>query len=339
MKKGISLLLCFLLLLFLIAAPGFIAGGIEKNIFSTWQKKQSEQYRGTLEMWHVVSFKTAEKSGYEYLKNQCTIFEKNTPYVFIRLRGMTVETARDLLEQGKTPDVISYPIGFLDESCLMCTEIPEGLLKNLQPIADTGVPYMADSYVAVLNQNLLWECGVRDEYSEELTQRTVAEIFEKVNNPEKGIFSVALTDADGRSPKKAWDFAKFAVDEFTERKHFSLGETADTEIFCKGKAGMLLCPYSEYRNLAKKNVNFSYKAYAFTDYTDLIQKIGIFESEDARKNEMMQRFIERIFTDRAQKEICELGMFPCKKLGNLYTEDVQREEAYLRFCEKAVIPS
>ena len=88
----------------------------------------------------------------------------------------------------------------------------------------------------------------------------------------------------------------------------------------------------------KNQVNFFASAHYFTLYTDLVQLIGAYASDDAEKNEMMERYIGRFFTENAQKKICGLGMLPCRMMENVYEDDGERQEMYQWFLEKAMIP-
>lgn len=39
--------------------------------------------------------------------------EKQIPYVYIEVSGMTIEEAKKRMQAGERPDVISYPKGFV----------------------------------------------------------------------------------------------------------------------------------------------------------------------------------------------------------------------------------
>jgi len=317
MKKGLSFLLCFFLILYLLLSPSLIEDGLGKNIFAIRKNALSQDYRGTLELWHVVSFKTPAGSGYQHLREIADAFEKSTPYVFIEIRGITAEAAAELMEKGERPDMISYPMGFVNEEELTETEPPEGISERIKELCGRGVPYMADRYVMVSNNDLLRERGIERGFDGELSPETLEQIFEK-----SGEYApVAFTDCYGTNPRK-----------IMEGSAQSAGEP---EMFRAGKALLYLCPSAEYETVIKKTVNFGTTCYEYTDDTDLIQKIGIYESGDEAKNEMMERFMERLFTDRAQKKLCALGMMPCKVLESAYEDDAERQEVYRRFLEKA----
>ena len=68
MKKFFSFVVCILSIAFLLMAPAFIAGGIHKNVYTLRAEKLANQYTGSLQIWHIVSFKTGGESGVSYLK-------------------------------------------------------------------------------------------------------------------------------------------------------------------------------------------------------------------------------------------------------------------------------
>lgn len=341
MKKVFSLLLTVLLVLFLIFSPVVLMSGADRNVFSIQKKKAEGDYRGTLKVWHVVSFRTAENSGYQYLRERSNIFEKNTPYVFVDVRGMTAEAAKELLAEGERPDIISYPLGFIEDDDLLKLNEPEDMNERLGVITGNSLPYKADHYVMVTNNDLLREYGVERTYDGEITETVVSDIFEKVRDEEKGIIPLSMTDTYGTEPQKTFEYGNFAKDEFDtaeQPREFRADGAGERSVFYEGKAGMYLCPYSEYCTQVKNQVNFSASAHDYTLFTDLVQMMGAYKSDDEEKNEMMERYISCYFTDSAQKKICGLGMLPCKVMENIYENDGELQDMYQWFLEKAVIP-
>jgi len=333
MKKCFTFLLLLFILLFLIFSPALISAGYDRNVFTEKNKDLSDDFRGILEVWHVVSFKTAEGSGYQYLKERCRSFEKKTPYVFFDIKGLSTEKARELLEQGEKPDIISYPMGFLSAKAeLMLWSAEADLVDAASNSGANGIPYMADCYKLLINKDLLREYGVH-QYYDEPTAEMLSEIMRNVNDPEKEISPIGATDADGRHPLRAFQHLLFDSNEIFPTK--SEVKTADD--FLRGKCAMLICPYSESVSLMKKGLNFSVESCSFSRYSDLLQMIGAFKSDDPAKNEMMQRFMKTLFSASSQKNLEKIRMLPCVLINDIYETDAERKEDYQRFSKNVMI--
>lgn len=337
MKKGLSFFLCLLMIGFLVASPALISAGMERNIYAIRKDKHAGDYRGTLEIWHVVTFKTAQKSGYEYLKDRCRRFERRTPYVFIELKGMTLEEAKRRIAEGERPDMISFPQGQIDETKMLKQDAPKNLLESMNMFSDRAQPYMADSYVIVMNEKLIREMGIPQSYGGELSAERFYDAYKKLEDA--GKIPIAGTETAGLSAENTLKQIILKHDEsYAEEAappaHLSV--RVGKELFLSGEAGMYICPYSEYIRMQQEGMGFSAEAYAFSEYTDIVQKFGIYEDENESKNEMMRRFAEGIFSERFQKGLEDLGMLPCTMAEGIYESDAQRLDSYRIICEKAV---
>ena len=122
MKKIFCVIVAALCVAFVLTAPAFIASGIGKSIYEVRQDERQTRFQGKISLWHVVSFKTPRSSGYSLLKNRMRELEKQLPYVYIDVEGMTLEDARARMAAGERPDVISYPAGAFDEKGMMGLE-------------------------------------------------------------------------------------------------------------------------------------------------------------------------------------------------------------------------
>jgi len=336
-KRGLSFFLCLLIVGFLAVSPSLIAAGLDRNIYAIRQKNAEDDYRGTLKFWHVVSFKTGSKSGYEYLKARCSRFERSVPYVFIELRGMTVDEAKHRLAEGEMPDMISFPKGQIGDADMLEIPADKNHLPNFSGFSRCAQPYMADSYVLVINETLLRELGLPQNYSGELSRELFYDAYEKLGGA--GIVPVSATETAGLDPRETLNHLILTSDESYPEEIGINGDVAvqaGRDAFLSEQAGMYICPYSEFILQQKEGYDFDASAYNFSDYTDIVQMLGAYKSDDEAKNEMMQRFIEGFFGEKMQKELQTLSMLPCTHVDGIYESDAERWESYKRICEKAV---
>ncbi len=337
MKKGLSFFLCVLLLAFLLLSPALIAAGIGKNIYRIRDAELSQNFRGTIEFWHVVSFKTPIGSGYDHLKQQCVRFERNTPYVFIDLKGMTVEEAQRRMSEGECPDVVSFPAGTLDERNMIGIDAPKNRISCLEGLSEKAQPYMMDSYVIVMNRDLLREIGVSQGFGGELSMEMFSDAYQKLS--EAGKIPLAGTQTYGLDPQMIAAELILSRDEsyITDAQiPTKVSVQIGREQFANGEVGMYLCPYSEYMLMKKEGVGFDIEAYAASELTDAVQMMGIYDSGDDRKNEMLMRLAEGFFTESMQRRLENIGMLPCTVIDGIYESDAERQEIYRRICEKGV---
>lgn len=337
MKKGLSFFLCLFLMVFLVLAPMLIGDGIGKNIYRLKKEKQEDAFRGTLEFWHVVSFKTPVGSGYEYLKQHCIRFERNTPYVFVDLKGMTVEEAKRRMNEGEYPDLISYPAGTFDENKMTSLEKPVNIIPCLSDVSEKSVPYMMDSYVMVTNRSLMRELGVQKGFGVELSREMYGDAYRKLSDA--GMIPISATETIGLDPCNIAQNMMLVSDEsyITE---VSLPELIKVEIgrdiFLKGQSGMYLCPYSEYLLMKKEGLGFDIEGYPASDHTDAVQMMGVYKSADPRKEDMSVQLAEGFFTDNMQRKLENILMLPCMVIEGIYESDADRQEIYGRICEKGM---
>ncbi len=316
MKKIVSVILPFALLLFLLLSPALIAGGIDRSTYTEKEKRRAEEYRGSIVFWHIVTFKTGEGSGYSLLRARCDRFERSSPYVFIKLLGMTPSEAKERISNGERPDIVSFPKGY--EQLLGC---------------DEAQAYMFDGYVLAVNRGLFSECGVQLPFGDEMSREAFYTLT-SMDLPD-GLGAVALSDTEGTDAYAALISERFTDEgdglyEWEKRtiKREECGVGA--EAFLDGRAVMLVCPYSELAALMgdKRAERMDIRSYNISGYTDLIQYIGVCCGGAENKREMCQRLTASVTAARFQSQIDTLMMFPVLADEKLYEDDYMRRNAY-----------
>ena len=357
MKKFFSLVFCSLTIAFLLSAPAFIASGIHKNVYTLREKERAGKYTGTLQLWHIVSFKTGGESGVSYLKNRAAEFEKANPYLFITVSAMTAEEAEQRLQGGERPDIFSFPLGFPVEEFLSELEKPSAALQPaLEGVGKAGgrllaYPYMMGFYTLCVNQEIYFSSGTALPIGSGLPQShfnyLVYHAEQSLSDAESHALSYSNTY--GLSPLSALEHfrEKGENDFFTGAPPEGYApDTASfladgTERFLKGQAALLLSPAADYEKLLldQRSSSLSLTAFAFSDYTDLVQLIGVCETQDPAKLSMCQDFAASLLRLKAQKGLENLKMLPVVQLESVYEGQTLYLDEYERRAHSAIIPS
>ena len=357
MKKFFSLIICILSIAFLLIAPAFIAGGIHKNVYTLRAEKLANQYTGSLEILHIVSFKTGGESGVSYLKSRAAEFEKSNPYVFITVTGLTAEEAEQRLAAGERPDIFSFPMGFPLEHLL--AELKEPAEATFLPtLSEIGkkdgsflaYPYMMGFYTITINQEIYFSSGASLPIGTGLPQANFNYLVYQAeqNWEEEDSKALSLCNTYGLSPLKTLDHFR----EEGENNFLIGGPPADyapdsasfaadgTDRFLKGKAALLLSPAADYEKLLldQRANSLSLTALTFSDYTDLVQLVGVCQTQDSAKQAMCQNFAASLLRRKAQKGLENLKMLPAVQLEGVYEGQTLYLEEYERLATSAIIP-
>ena len=83
------------------------------------------------QLWHVVSFPTPETGGVTYLTERASAFERQHPYVYVDVIGMTPEEAEERKKSGESPDILSFPMGYLNDASSLAALEPN---KNIESV-------------------------------------------------------------------------------------------------------------------------------------------------------------------------------------------------------------
>lgn len=318
MKKLASFLLAAFVILFLVASPALIAGGVHKNVYTIQEAEQRAKYRGTLTVWHVVSFRTGSGSGVSLLQTRATNFERSNPYVFIEVIGMTPEEYQERIARGESPDILSYPMGMFSDAS-MFADLPEA--ENLLPLfADCGkdggafksYPYMADIYQLLCNGEIFFEAGLSLPFADD---SALSQLLEMI---------LDLKNREGIQPLTLWEDSCASL-PLRSTVLSAEGLPGDNEAFITGQAAMTLCPRSYYRRLDDDQRANSLNIYSYgAGYaTDLVQMIGVLQSDDPAKIAMCADFCSSMLSRSVQAKLASLEMLPVvERVSAVYDEAI-----------------
>lgn len=330
MKRLFAIFICFACILFLMFSPSIIAGGVHKNIYTVREQKKQNVYRGTLVLWHVVSFPTPETGGVTYLTERASAFERQHPYVYVDVIGMTPEEAEERKKNGESPDILSFPMGYLNDASSLAALEPNKNIESVFSGCGTNgttvyaYPYMADAYVLMVNEAIL----VDEELSLPAGDAMDREALSKLLARNK----IAITDLSGSAPASALAL--------------TLGSSqppdyiAGTENFLDGSVPLCLCTYGEYAKIseAPENSALDISVYSISRYTDLVQMIGVLSCSDAVKEEICSSLSAFLLTATSQRKLEATGMLPVRNVSDIFSSPYYGMFAYL-YKEAEIPPS
>lgn len=284
------MILSVAILLYIAFAPATIFAKLKQSQAQV-NKEIEIKYMGILELWNIDTFEGGSRSRTSFLERQALLFEKEYTGTFIMVYSMTKEQAILNLNNGQKPDLVSFGIGVGDK--LIQSLIP---LKSTYAVRDDlvkggrlndiqyALPYMMGGYV-VINEN-------NSQQSEKITE-SLGFGGECDNS---ALLSLSINNISANNIfEKSLDIDSFtAYDKYLD-KNFDclLGTQRDV--------------YRVQNRVDKGNMtprNFSYLG----GFTDLVQYIGVC-SEDYVKQEISQKFVERLLTDEVQLALSDFGMF------------------------------
>lgn len=315
MKKFLHISLLILLAVFLFCAPAAIAHGVHMNIYTIRKDVKAAKYQGTIEMWHVVSFKTHGASGVGYLKARASSFEKSNSYVYISVKGMTADEAMQRIAKGELPDVLSCPKNFsLENTSFRSLNLPSKKLPEEFMTSDTYIPYMYDEYVLCCNEALFSRLGISLPIGEEMDEDTLLKALSEASKND--LAPITLTATKLLSPISALNAEDFPKEEYSLYSEENLpplsqySPATDSGEFTAQKALMFVCTRCELENLleSKQGSALSVRAYSLSGFTDAVQCVSVISKGDDKKEEMCESFALSLLSHRAQSGLGELGM-------------------------------
>ncbi len=144
-QKLIAVLLLAAVLLLLVFLPKYSEKLMDRGSWLDWLKPEDEAFRGVISVMHVAGVRPYLGSLGSLLKKYASKLEKKHSEVYIAVEVLDEAAAEERLANGKTPDIISFPAGFIPAS--MLREAGEGYPVETSPGMLEGtllaVPYAA----------------------------------------------------------------------------------------------------------------------------------------------------------------------------------------------------
>lgn len=317
-QKTAALLLLAAVLLFMIYLPQCADKMLERDQYREWLEPAEEEFSGVISVWHVVRFKPYLGSVGTWLKKIADRTERRHFGVYFEVESISEAEAETRLANGEFPDVISFPVGFLNGEELRTLNGTE-LFGTDGGAVDFGDGYSAGALPAGFDSGRYGDalralpyaagCTLALFYPERVTAAEMAEVLKSISNgaSAENVFSDdALTD--GR------EYVCSSVEDFKKGK----GD------FCIGDARTA----GDMERLAAANKAKYFEVLPFCGETDEVQFVGISAAAEREKIGCISEFIAGIFSAVRQSELCALGLMPMNPSAERKYEQPFLTEAY-----------
>ncbi|MGI6168762.1 MAG: hypothetical protein ACOYI4_03465, partial [Christensenellales bacterium] len=250
--RPITLIFALLVAATLVWGPGVLRSEQAQNRFYEWLEGDKPQWTGILELWHIVEWRTGGDSGVAYLNDRASAFESRTPGVFIETTGMTAQEAKQRLQSGERPDLVSFPTGYEPPMQMKTLTMPENVRPALAQSALVegevrALPYMYGGYMLIANRTLFLQMGMDlpldGEWDPVLLSETIGELADAAGNDEQEIYGLVMQGETWTLPQNA--LLLYAGGRIVTDKARLLSGGLDT--FLSGQGALLVASQGDYK--------------------------------------------------------------------------------------------
>ena len=364
-KKWSIVLLCVLLAIIITLSPSMLRQGISQDLFSLEQQEKAQQYRGILTMWHVVTFKTGGEMGSSFLNAAISKFENQHAYVFIELESITASEAATRIQKGEFPDIISYPLGYFpDEKLFDPISVDTSTLMPCYASCGNAhgetfaLPYMSSFYTLVCNENIFLSNSVDTPQNIGISQNHFVYNLKNLqplpeeDQTENPYYALTVEGTQQAMGAISLIFPYFISDDtslFVSQEDYDyqlsdlpqLTTMVADGTFAKGNCAMSIMPYGQYKQIldSEKSAAASPIACIFTPYSDLVQMVSIAKTEDAKKRDMLNEWINYLISPTVQQTLEKNNMLPVIPLEEIYANDAMIFEQYTLTSMYGMVPN
>ena len=239
-----------------------------------------ESYKGIVEIWQIDTFEGWVGSRTSFLRNVASSFTKSHPSVLFLVSSHTVNSAKNLIEKGKLPDVISYGGNCIDL---------QGKIINLKGYS------LRDGGVLDKNRYMLAWC-----------KGGYFEIKHKTQNDIKRVIVSEGEYNSGMVAKAFSNYSKFSGESYLPSEAFNE--------FLLDKSSLLIGTQRDVIRL--KNREIQVDITPILNYCDLYQYLSVVDKGDI-KNQYSLQFVSYLLSEKIQSTLTKIGMTSCT-YGNLY---------------------
>ena len=302
-KIFVNILVAFLVF-FLVVFPFFAISFLYK------ETKAETKQDVFLEIWNIDTFEGGTKSRHSFLQSNALKFQKANDNVLIVVRSLSKEQAKIQLENGVTPDLVSFGIGAGNLFSAISEDVSFFNVRN-DLKSDKAVAWCMGGYVLCSYEDL----SLLSE--EEIKNKTLG--YSAENN-------TSLLALESFSSKFAlYDESLSQYDAYTA--------------FLEKKFDVLLGSQRDFARFQNRlNLGSLSSCYFtfLTGYSDLVQYFAITTTEE-NKEECLNEFIAYILSDDVQSSLSNIGMFSVTNLS-IYDGEYQSFESALQEEVKTLNP-
>lgn len=345
------------LIIFTFAAPTLLADDLGQDICYQWLQGSSPKWTGIINVWHVVTWKVGQGSAASWLEKKASGFEKRNAGVFISVEGMTVEEYKDRLSKGERPDILSFGSGLIDnpQETFETIDMPAKIKGNLKNSAlyngkAYSMPYMMGAYGIFINEELIQSTGV--DYLDVSAGGILLKDFNEVltllrDKSKEGILPLVYS-IDGNTLAPISLIYLYTGDEIDQTGELFKGvETVANEsdnayeTFVNGEAGILLGTQKAALDLTNESseMAYSFMSTGISQYSDMVQYLGIMKTEEDNKKEVEEQFINYMLRDGIQETLNDIGAFSVVSDFQVLDEDPILSSFEQAILHDAIVPN
>ncbi len=290
-------------------------------------------YQGVLEIWHIDTFEGGTLGKYQYLKARAIDFEANNKGLYFMVKNMTETECMLALKDGQMPAMFSFGVG-----------IGEQILQYLTKLNISQTSVRSEFLSAgMTNQTLYAMAWCRGVYSLISTQDNLANAQQNVesslssiattcgytttlkNNKVKTTYSLAFGSAGYVCPQLA--FANSYQNLVKNQTSIDISNIEKTSYqaycdFIEGKATILLGTQRDVARVENRVSQGKLDGVVYehlTDYTDLVQYLGIAQNLTEQQYLACLNFIQHIISNQSQQKLANIGMFSVLDGSSIYS--------------------
>lgn len=309
-------LVTVILAVVLLISPDYFVSS-RRPVTQQRTEQPSEGYQGIISLWHIVEFKPYRGSLGSWVSDIAKQFEKEHRGVYIEVESITLEECSERIGRGERADVYSFPIGWAYPEDIM--EIDIGDLPEFKGnLGECGkydgksfaYPYAASGYVLTVNQRLMQEQQISD--GEALRE---------------GILNGEITSAGNA--------VAFAI-------YGGSGNLMNEEDFLNEKAMVLFDDGRAAGDMGRKvqqGKGFPYITYEFSNYSDLVQCMGVDDTTAAEKIPCICEFIRLVYAEESQAGLNKLGLVGAIEMNTSFRAETETEEQLFAELENIAAPN
>ena len=280
-----SIIMTAMMAAFIVFSPKYI---MSSRTLRTLQRTEENQegYHGIISIWHIVKFKPYQGSLGSWVSDVAARLEKLHSGVYLEVESITLEEYSARIARGEQPDVFSYPLGctYAEQLKELKIELP-ALRGNLDGSGCHngrlyGVPYTMSGYLLVHNQRLMQENG---QDAEGLASALKSGNYMAAGDPAQacilGIKGELLNEDDFLMEKAMSAFMDARAAGDLERK-------------------------------VQSGKGFPFETAACSNYSDLVQLLGVNINTQAEKMPYIYEFIMLCLDRDNQQELMDMGLMP-----------------------------
>ncbi len=289
---------------YLLFMPAYLNDALKERTYDEKFSPTEEPYTGIISVWHIVGFKPYSGSMCTALAAIAKGIERRHHGVFFDVIAMDETEYTERLARGESPDLLSFPLGVCYPDQLSAfDELPvECISKDMAAVGEWdgkiyALPYAMSAHALIVNTGLFQERG--------------AMVPEGTRNA-AWILQAAETFAAAQKSGKQKQLPALSGNAVLAAALGLTGEVAEYDAFRSGKAAITIADLrsaGDLEALQSAGKGFAFEASILSGDTSLVQMIGLSHGIDQEKRAYAIELIERIFSEIAQKQFVQLGLF------------------------------